>query len=314
MRPYTEVTTLPDLDVLCMACCCWDLLGIVGRYPELDQKCPMSEMVEAGGGQSATASAAIATLGGKAAVMGRVGSDKNGRNITEALEAVGVETGPIRVIPDTTSQFAICIIHESTGKRSIMWRNGTMGKPTPDDVDPALVARAKAVLIDSHAIDAGIYCAQVARELDKPVVLDLEKPNERNVELTSLATHPIFPLHFGQELTGETEPEAICRAILGLGPETAIITMGDQGCVAVTSDETHHVPAFKVDVVDTTGAGDVFHGAFAYGLALGKPLAENLRFASAAAALSTRGLGGRARLGTMGEVEALLTKGETLPQ
>jgi len=296
-----------------MACCCWDLLGIVERYPELDEKAPMAEMVEGGGGQAATAMAAVAALAGNAGIFGRVGDDPNGRKIMQAFQDADIDTAGMTVVPSSTSQFAVCIILKSTGQRSIFWKNGTMGKPGPQDLDPALVARAKAVLIDSHALDAGIRCATLAREAGTPVVLDLEKPHERNPELASLSTHPIFPEGYGAQLTGAADPVAACRAVQAMGPKVAIVTLGERGCVALDGDEVHRVPAFRVPVVDTTGAGDVFHGAFTYGLALGMSLEENLRFASATAALACRGLGGRASLGTMEEVEDLLANGETLP-
>lgn len=308
-----KVIPLADLDVLGMACCCWDLLGMVEHYADLDAKVPMREMVEQGGGQAATAMAGVARVGGRAAIVGRVGDDKNGRNILAAFDEAGVDRSAARVIEGATSQFAICIIHQPTGKRSIFYRDGTMGKLQPDEVPDDLVQRAKAVLLDSNSIDAAIHCATLARELGKPVVLDLEKPHPRNEELVRLSTHPVFPLDYGQALTGAKTPIDVARGVRSIGPETVVVTLGDDGSLALDGDRVHRIPAYRVPVVDTTGAGDVFHGMFAYGLAQGKPLADNLRFASAAAALCCRGLGGRATLGTLDEVKALAAAGETLP-
>jgi sulfofructose kinase len=307
------VTRLADLDVLGMACCCWDLLGVVKHYADLDEKVPMTEMVEQGGGQAATAMAGVARVGGRAAIVGRVGDDKNGGNILAAFDDAGVDRSAVRAIGGATSQYAICIIHQPTGKRSIFYRDGTMGKLQPDEVPGDLVQRAEVVLLDSNSTDAAIHAAMLARELGKPVVLDLEKPHARNEELVRLATHPVFPLDYGQALTGATAPMDVACAIQAMGPETVVVTLGERGCLALDGDDAHRVPAYRVPVVDTTGAGDVFHGVFAYGLAQRKPLADNLRFASAAAALCCRGLGGRATLGTIDEVEALLASGETLP-
>ncbi len=304
---------MPDLDVLGMACCCWDLLGTVEHYADLDEKVPMTEMVEQGGGQAATAMAGVARVGGRAAIVGRVGDDTNGRNILAAFDEVGVDRSAVRVVEGATSQYAICIIHQPTGKRSIFYRDGTMGKLQPDEVPRELVGRAEVVLLDSNSIDAAIHCAMVARELGKPVVLDLEKPHPRNEELVRLSTHPVFPLDYGQALMGAKAPVDVARAIRSMGPETVVVTLGERGSLALDGDDVHRVPAYRVPVVDTTGAGDVFHGVFAYGLAQGKPLLDNLRSASAAAALCCRGLGGRATLGTIDEVEALLASGETLP-
>jgi sugar/nucleoside kinase (ribokinase family) len=204
----------------------------------------------------------------------------------------------------------MCVIHEATGKRSIFFDGGTAGAPSPDEVDPALVRRAAVLLADGTAPAPAIRAAEIAREAGLPVVVDVEHRRAGCDELLRLSTHPILPLRFGTGFAGVETPLDICRAVQALGPATVVVTLGDQGCVAVEGDTVYRVPAFDVPVVDTTGAGDVFHGAFAYGLALGKGLGENLRFASAAAALSCRALGGRAGLATIDEVEALVAHGQ----
>jgi len=120
-------------------------------------------------------------------------------------------------------------------------------------------------------------------------------------------THPIVPRRFVREFSGESDLAAGARRMQEQGVELVIVTQGEEGVTAFVGDEQMHQPAFHVEpVVDTTGAGDVFHGAFAYGLALGYELAENLEFAAAAAALSCRALGGRGALATMAEVRGLI--------
>ncbi|MGQ9732263.1 MAG: PfkB family carbohydrate kinase [Candidatus Zipacnadales bacterium] len=298
--------TLWDIDVLGLSCSCWDMLGIVERYPALDEKVGICELVEQGGGLTATALAAVGKLGGRAMMLGHVGNDPFGQKIITALQEVGVNTSHLRVIPGARSRFAFCIVHRPTGKRSIFFDGGTAGTPAPDEIDPELIRRARAILIDGSAGEGGLRVAEIAHEHGKPIVLDLERYSPSSNALLRLATHPIVPLSFS-----DANPLDTCRALQELGPPTVVVTLGERGCMAVEEDTVLCVPAFDVPVVDTTGAGDVFHGAFAYGLALGKPLAENLRFASAAAALSCRALGGRAGLATMDEVEELLATGRT---
>ena len=111
----------------------------------------MTQMIEQGGGQAATAMAAVARLGGQAAIVGRVGADRNGQNILSAFDEAGVDRTGVRAIEEATSQFAICIIHDPTGQRSIFYRDGTMGKLQPDEVDPDLVARAADVGLERSA-------------------------------------------------------------------------------------------------------------------------------------------------------------------
>jgi ribokinase len=289
------------------------MLGIVERYAALDEKVGMKELIEQGGGLTATALAAVGKLSGRAAMLGNVGEDSSGQKIIRALRDVGVETANLRVVPGTRSRFAFCIIHEATGQRSIFFDAGTAGTPGPEEIAPDLVARAAVVLIDGTSAEGGIRCAEIASEQGKPVVLDVERSSAGSEALLRLATHPVVPQEYAASFAESGSPLDGCRAIQRMGPETVVATLGDQGCVAVAGDEVHRVPAFDVPVVDTTGAGDVFHGAFAYGLALRKPLAENLLFASAAAAISCRALGGRAGLATMDEVEDLIAHGKTRP-
>jgi sulfofructose kinase len=296
-----------------MACSCWDMLGTVEHYPALDEKVGMKELIEQGGGLTATALAAVGKLGGRAAMLGNVGDDSSGQKIIAALQDVGVDTTHLRVISGTRSRFAFCIIHEATGQRSIFFDTGTAGTPEPDEIGPDLIARARVVLIDGTTGEGGLRCAGIACEQGKPVVLDVERTSAGSDELLRLATHPVVPGEYAASFAESAAPLDGCRAIQQMGPHTVVATLGDRGCVAVEGEAVHRVPAFDVPVVDTTGAGDVFHGAFAYGLALGKPLAENLVFASAAAAISCRALGGRAGLATLSEVEDLIAQGQTRP-
>jgi len=247
------------------------MLGIVERYAALDEKVGMKELIEQGGGLTATALAAVGKLGGRAAMLGNVGDDSSGQKIIAALEDVAVDTTHLRVIPNTRSRFAFCIIHEATGQRSIFFDTGTAGTPGPEEIDPDLVARAGVVLIDGTSEEGGARCAEIAREQGKPVVLDAERSSAGSEALLRLATHPIVPREYAASFAASGSPLEGCRAIQRMGPHTVVATLGDQGCVAVEGDGVLRAPAFDVPVVDTTGAGDVFHGAFAYGLALGKP-------------------------------------------
>lgn len=298
-----------ELDVLGLSCCCWDLLAIVDRMPELDDKAPMREWTQQGGGQAATAMVAVARLGGKAGIIGRVGDDENGDHIHRAFVAERVDTSGLRQVPGETSQFAICIIHGPTGKRTIFWKPGTVGPPAAAEVSPEQVRAAKVLLVDAHAPEAGLQAAQYAHEAGLPIVLDLEKPSPTNEALIRLSTHPVLPLGFVRALTGVDDPIAAARRAQRLGPQTVVVTLGDRGCVAVEGARVVRLAAYDVPVVDTTGAGDVFHGAFAYGLVLGLGLEDNLRLASAVAALKCRALGGRAGLPSLAEAQELVRTG-----
>ena len=146
-----------------------------------------------------------------------------------------------------------------------------------------------------------------AQEAGVPVVLDLERPKPCNEALLEASTYPIVPADYALVLTGAFTIEEAGRDMLRRGPRAAIITAGSEGAYGFSADEAIHQPAIRVEpLVDTTGAGDVFHGAFAYGVALGYDLRTNLRFAATVAALKCRKLGGRAGIPTMDEVRELM--------
>lgn len=309
MSGNRQRTLRRTFDVAALGCCCWDYLGIIPRYPALDEKVAISELSMQGGGQAGTGIAAVARLGGRGAIFGRIGDDEFGRHIRESFEAEGVDTRGLMEIAGATSQFAFCAIDQPSGQRTIFYLHGTKGKFAPEELDRAALLDCRCLLVDGHHNVAAAEAVRWAREDGVPVVLDLERPQEQDEALVSNASHPVLPERFALEFTGAGDAESAARAIRARGPEVVVVTLGPEGCLAVTAEGVVRQPALPVEpIVDTTGAGDVFHGAFAYGIALGYDLAENLRFASAAAALKCRALGGRAGIPTMAEVRELLAQ------
>lgn len=308
-EPGLQPPVRPFFDVIALGCCCWDYLGLIPRYPALDEKVAISELSMQGGGQAGTAVATVARLGGRGAIFGRIGDDEFGRHIRESFEAEGVDTRGLMEVAGATSQFAFCAIAAAGSKRTIFYAHGTKGKFAPEELERAALLDCCCLLVDGHHNVAAAEAVRWAREEGVPVVLDLERPQEQDEALVSHASHPVLPERFAREFTGARDPEAAAREILARGPEVVVVTRGPEGCLAVTAQGTIHQPALPVEpIVDTTGAGDVFHGAFAYGIALGYDLAENLRFASAVAGLKCRRLGGRAGIPTMAEVRQFLAQ------
>lgn len=287
---------------------CWDYVGVVESLPGLDEKAPIHSLTMQGGGRAGTAAAAVGRLGGSVAIFARTGDDHFGARIRETFEDDGVDTTWLMEVPGTRSHFAFCAIDEATGKRTIYYDHGTKGKFSEDEIDREALLNCRCLLTDSHHEWTSVAAARWAREAGIPVVLDLERPTPCNADLLAASTCPIIPRDYALVLTGTTSVENAGAEMLRRGPEVAIITLGPEGAVAFTAGgETIRQPAIEVSpVVDTTGAGDVFHGAFAYGIALGYGARENLRFAAAVAALKCRKLGGRAGIPTMDEVRAFL--------
>ncbi len=298
----------PRRDVCVLGGACWDYLGVVERLPGIDEKAPITSFSTQGGGRAGTAAATVGRLGGSVAIFARVGDDHFGRRIRETFEDDGVDTAWLMEVPGTRSHFAFCAIDEATGKRTIYYDHGTKGKFSEDEIDREALLDCRCLLTDSHHEWTSVAAARWAQHARVPVVLDLERPKPYNPDLLAASDYPIIPIDYALALTETESVDGAGAEMLRRGPDVAVITLGAEGAVAFTADgERIHQPAIPVEpIADTTGAGDVFHGAFAYGVALEYDLRENLRFASAVAALKCREVGGRAGIPTMEEVTEFL--------
>jgi len=304
----------PSFDVIAIGGVCWDILGTVERYPGLDEKTELSTLLQQGGGLAATAIVAVARLGGRGALWGKIADDEFGRKNLEEFAREGVDTTHLQVVPGGTSQFAFCVAEEGSGHRTIFWKSATVGRLQPSDLDRDAILDCRALMVDGNHFEAALQVARWAHEAGVPTVLDMENPNEKNGELLRLCDWPILPEDFAVKLTGLPHAlEAGEQLHRQLG-KPLILTRGLRGSAAFVEGAVHLQPAYRIErSVDTTGAGDVFHGAFAYGLALGYDLTENLRFASAVAALKCRALGGRTGIPSFAEAREFMEQGQCHP-
>lgn len=248
------------------------------------------------GGNVATALVAAATLGGSAGFIGWLadasGDDAAGREL--AAHGVDISLAPRRA---DASPIRATITVGSDGDRFIAY-DDDVPVGTSATLPDAVLTQAKVLLIDGYAFHSHAVVAR-ARALGLAIVADIEwsvgAPTEA---LLACADHLVLPYAFGQTQTGESDPAAILRQLWAQDRSAVILTRGEQGIyVRQAGDDTvWHIPALKVRAVDTTGAGDCFHGAYAFALAQGKsPLASAL-FANTAAAISVTGHGGRKAL------------------
>jgi sulfofructose kinase len=292
--------------VICVGIAVMDQVLAVERLPCGGGKHRARDHVEVGGGQAASGAVTVARLGGRAAWWGRVGDDPLGARILDDLEAEGVDVSGARQVPGAHSQTAFVVV-DRAGERQIV-----------SHVDPGLDAdpgflpldqldQADVVLVDARWPEGSAAVLQAARAVGLATVLDAEETADNTVsELAPLATHVIFSEPGLEQLTGTGDPAAGLRMARELGPRLVAVTRGAGGCLWLDEGMLRHTPAFEVDVVDTLGAGDVFHGAFALALAEGLLIAAGLRLASAAAALKCTRFGGRLGIPSRGQAEALL--------
>lgn len=263
-----------------------------------------------GGGVAANAAVAISRLGGRAVFIGCVGDDVTGDEVVAGLADEGVDTRHvIRVsgLPTPTSS----VLVEPGGDRTIV-------NHTPDCCfcrRPPSIATfgASAVLDDGRWPAASEELLWFARTAGIPGVVDVDRvPDDlqHRDAILRLGSHLVFSAPALEAFTGTEDPVAALRAARVVADGQLFVTLGGRGVVWMDGDDVRTMPAVPVDVIDTTGAGDVFHGAFALALAEGRCVDEAVRFASAAAALKCTMLGGREGAPSRAAVDELLAAGE----
>jgi ribokinase len=282
-----------------------DFVGVVERYPGLDAKVDLSAFSLQGGGPVATALCALARLGARTALCGRVADDPPGEAIRRGLGDAGVDVTALGVQPGRVSPCSFVAVDRASGRRTVFHSRGSVDPPGPADLDLSALDGARVLLVDGHWPRAQIAACERARERGVPVVLGAGSRREGMGELVALCDVLIAAERFAAELAPRGEIEDSLQELALLGPRTVVVTLGAQGSVGLDGERLIRTPALAVDVTDTTGAGDAYHGAFAYGLLSGGPVERCMRLASVVAGLKCRALGGRAGLPTL--VEALTT-------
>jgi len=286
-------------DCLGFGLCAADYLCIVPHYPRLDEKIDAVEFSQQGGGPVATAMATLGRLGAKPAFLGKVGGDLAGQFIQQELEKDGVDTSLLIVAPTAYSAQAFLWIDRATGKRTCVLSNNQIPEVKPEEINPEWISQTGFLHIDGRDEEAALFAARTAKEKGVPVVMDVGSVRRRMEEFFPVVDYFVCSQSFVQQFLSNCSPEKAVATIKARGPKVAIITLGEQGSIAFDGKNIYLEPAFKVKVVDTTGAGDVYHGAFIYGLLQEWPLPLVLCFANAVAALKCTALGGRKGIPTL---------------
>ncbi len=281
-------------DVVGLGCACLDFLGIVPHLPDQDDQVWMSDSTQQGGGMVSTALVTLSRLGVSTAFAGKVGNDMAGRAVKEEFDLYGVDSAQLNVEPGATTPVSMILIDESTGQRTIM-AGGTTVEMSPSEVPAGMIADAKYLHLDTTGRQAALAAAEIARSAGVPVVLDadsLSRPQDIE-DLLRATDYLIASRVFAEALTGLADPAAAAKSLSSRGSSVVIVTLGEQGSLTLAGGRTFHTPAFPVEVVDSTGAGDVYHGAYIFGLLQEWSLEKTAVFSSAVAALSCTRLGGR---------------------
>jgi sugar/nucleoside kinase (ribokinase family) len=208
------------------------------------------------------------------------------------------------------NHYAVILVNEATGERTVLWGRDPQLNLSAIEVSEAAIASARLVHVDDVDADAALRAALVARAAEIPVTSDLDRLNERTPELVRAISIPIFAEHMIEALTGESDHEQGLRKLRRDHGGLLCVTLGDRGAMALEGDRIVTAPAFRIDPVDTTGAGDVFRGGFIFGLLSGWPLEQTLAFANAAAAVGCLTLGAMNGVPSREAVDRLLRQHE----
>ncbi len=290
------------IDVLTIGMATWDLTFLVSRHPGANEKMFARQLVESGGGPAATAAFTSAWLGVRSAFIGYLGKDAFGEKHLKELHTVGVNTDYI-LRRDAPTPLSVCLV-KPDGLRTVVSYPEPVPTPPPAQLKfPSLPPAV--LLLDGRELEISRQAIARFKPHSVPVILDAGSVHTGTRELLSHTDYLICSEKFARQYTGESRLHRALQKLARISP-VVVITRGEAGLLWQQGDAAGELPAYPVHAVDTTAAGDVFHGAFAAGLAMGKPLPENLRFASAAAALACTGLGSRSRIPTRQQVEELM--------
>ncbi|NMB74169.1 MAG: hypothetical protein GYA21_03465 [Myxococcales bacterium] len=282
--------------------CAADYLGVVESYPQLDTKTELSQFSMQGGGPVATALVTLSALGVETSFIGKISDDEFGRFIHQGLREAGVDTRGLVIEPGYISPFSFIAVESGSGKRTVFWTRGDLPPLRPDEVRLDVLETARVLHVDGLAIEAQLHAARHARSRGISVVFDAGSPREGMDDLLKLCDVLVASERFAAEYGGGALGESL-KALRARGPKTVVITIGADGSVGMEGEETYVVPAHAVEAVDTTGAGDVYHGAFIFGMLRGMKFRERMHFANVAAALKCRSLGGRAGIPSLEEID-----------
>ena len=285
-----------------------DFLCLVPEFPDPNSKMQMLQFSKQGGGQVATAMVALSRWGVKTKYIGKVGEDESGQFSLNFIRQEGVDISSVMIEPNATSQFAMIIVDGSTGNRTILWNRDERLMYREGELRKDEVCSGKILHLDGHDIHAALQCARWAREERIPTVIDLDKVEPLTSELIKQIDFIVTSSRFPKMYTGISDQK---KALLELQKYISgflCSTLGDNGAMALVNGEFLRIEGFEVNAVDTTGAGDVFHGGFIYGLLQNWEVVEILRFANAAAALKCKELGGRRGIPTLEEIKRFLLR------
>jgi sugar/nucleoside kinase (ribokinase family) len=298
-----------DPEVLVIGRNCLDYISVVEKFPEEDKKVSLCFRMVEGGGQGGTASCCIARLGGRVTLLGKLGDDEEGKICIQRLQAFDVDTTGMETVKDGKTPVAYLFVTRNSGKRTIIYEPNDLPKIAADNHLVDLASRAGSILLDPDVTYLGRELRRIKNRIN--IIYDCERWRDGIEEMMALADFFVPSSDFLNSRELNLKSTSLHRKMVELGQRvqgTLVVTHGEDGVYYLSDKTLFHVAPPKVNVMDTTGAGDNFHGAFALALSRGYDLHAAVCFAVAAASLSCRDYGGRKGLPTLSEATRIAAK------
>jgi sulfofructose kinase len=284
-----------NIDVLVIGRSCLDYIAVVNQFPDENQKLPLEFRLTEGGGQGGTSSCCIARLGGRVAYVGKLGDDDEGRFCLKRLEDFGITMEFVEIVSGGKTPVAYVFITAGSGARSIIYEHNTLPKIKIDATLKKLIMQTGVALLDPEVTYLGGQLKKVAGS-NVNVIYDSERWREGIEDIMNTADYFIPSSEFLAADELQFHDMSFNQRIIKLNNMVAgnlIVTHGEKGAYYIGDDTLYHVAAPEVNAVDTVGAGDNFHAAFALALSKGFDLHQMVKFSVAVASLSCQEYGGR---------------------
>jgi sugar/nucleoside kinase (ribokinase family) len=304
--PAFSVETMKPARILCVGASTLDQIFKVQSFPVPGEKTRAVDYTEVSGGNAGNAAIAAARLGGQVLLSSPMGDDRVGDAIRQHLEKENVDCSLFMTLPGALSSMSAIVVDE-TGERTIVSRRSGLDGARLENAE-AIAASVQAVMIDNRFPEFSLEVARAARRNNVPVLLDADNPTRLTEELFKASTHIVFSAHGLRETVHIKDPEAGLRQVATMTDAYLSVTSGSAGAWWLHQGSAGHEKAFPIEAVDTLGAGDVYHGAFALALGERQDLGSARRFSAAAAALKCLRFGGIAGSPTRPDLEAFLAR------
>ncbi len=294
------------MDVIGIGRAVYDRVFVVEKYPEADEKTEAIERHFSGGSPVPTALCQLAKWGHETKLCARIGNDPDGDLFLKDTRAYGVDVSGVIISDTESTPQAILIVEKGTGKRTVVL-DRTITPISRAEIPYDELKKCKVLLLDGWEADAAIAAAEYARKNGCKVMLDAGNVRPRMEEQLANTDWLVAPVAFAKAYMPGEDLFQVARHLLTKGIEIAIITNGAAGCVAAWGNDVQWFPAFKSSqVIDSTGAGDLFHAGLIHGILEGYSLEQNIQWASATSCLAVGALGGRGCVPSRTEVESFL--------